>query len=196
MKILKINSSVQPLAQSASRQLVEKIIDQIGGADAEIIDRDLTQGVSIINGEMVGAFYTPAGEQTDRQKEILKESDQYVQELKDADTVIVAVPMYNFGVPGSLKAYFDLVARVGLTFKYTDQGPQDLLENKQVFVVVTSGGVGVGAPVDFASGHVQTFFSFIGLSDVTIIDATQLMADREGQLAKATAQIETLTALV
>ena len=195
MKILKINSSVQPLELSASRQLVDKVITRIGEGTVEVINRDLTNDVSLITGELVGAFYTPIDQQTERQKEILKESNQYIQEIKEADAVVVGVPMYNFGVPGSLKAYFDLVARAGITFKYTETGPVGLLENKKVYVVVATGGVGIESPADFATGHIKTFFSFLGLSDITVIDAGLLMADREGVLAKATATIEGLTTI-
>ncbi|HAA12726.1 MAG TPA: FMN-dependent NADH-azoreductase, partial [Cytophagales bacterium] len=145
MKVLKINASVKPLQASVSRQLVEEVITQIGEGSAEVIDRDLAQGVSLLTGEMVGSYYTPADKRSEAQKNAISESDTLVAELQSADAVVIGLPIYNFGVPGALKAYFDLVARVGITFRYTQNGPVGLLADRPAYVVVASGGIQLGS---------------------------------------------------
>ena len=100
----------------------------------------------------------------------------------------VVVRVDNFGVPASLKAYFDQVARAGVTFKYNEQGvPEGLLKNKKAFVVVTSGGVPMNAPgMDFMTPHVTTFLNLLGVTDVTVIDASaQMKREDANETAKA-----------
>ena len=97
--------------------------------------------------------------------------------------------MYNFGVPATLKAWIDLVCRAGVTFRYTDNGPEGLLEGRPVDIVITSGGVPLGSPVDFVSGYLQQVFTFIGLDDVNIVGAAQMNVDADAGLAAARSQI-------
>ena len=104
------------------------------------------------------------------------------------------MPIYNFGVPAALKAWVDQVARAGVTFKYTENGPQGLLEGKRAILVVASGGTAAGSDIDFASGYMQHVMGFIGITDVTVITADQMMMDTEAALAKATAQVDALAA--
>ncbi|MEO0777505.1 MAG: NAD(P)H-dependent oxidoreductase [Bacteroidota bacterium] len=192
MKILQVNSSVQT-DQSVSRKLVTQITEQLGRGEATVVSRDLGKGeLPLLSPEMVGAFYTSPTDRSAEQKALLEVSDTLVAELREADVLIFGVPIYNFGVPGALKAYFDLVARVGLTFQYTDQGPRGLLKNKRAYVVITSGGTGLGSTADFASGHVRQFLNFLGIAAVEFINASQLLFGAEQVLAKANAQVEAL----
>ena len=94
-------------------------------------------------------------------------------ELKAADVLIVTTPMYNFGVPATLKAWIDLICRARLTFEYTENGPVGLLEGKKAYVVITSGGVPIGAPVDFVTPYLKQVMTFIGITDVEYIFAGQ-----------------------
>ncbi|MEL6635098.1 MAG: NAD(P)H-dependent oxidoreductase [Bacteroidota bacterium] len=192
MKILQVNSSVQT-DHSVSRKLVTQITEQLGRGEATVVSRDLGKGeLPLLSPEMVGAFYTSPTDRSAEQKALLEVSDTLVAELREADVLIFGVPIYNFGVPGALKAYFDLVARVGLTFQYTDQGPRGLLKNKRAYVVITSGGTGLGSTADFASGHVRQFLNFLGIAAVEFINASQLLFGAEQVLAKANAQVEAL----
>lgn len=189
-KVLHIDSSAR-LSGSTSRAFTVQIADKLGG---EIIRRDLTQAIPQIDGTWVNANFTPADQRTDAQKEALALSDSLIAEIQAADTLVIGVPIYNFGVPAALKAWVDQVARAGVTFKYTENGPQGLLEGKRAILVVASGGTAAGSDIDFASGYMQHVMGFIGITDVTVITADQMMMDAEAALAKATAQVDALAA--
>jgi len=190
MKILKINSSVQSVDTSVSRQLVEKLISSISSPIDEVIDRDLTKGVSLITGELIGAFYTPPEVRTDAQNELLQESDQLIKEMKESDVIVMGIPIYNFSVPGSVKAYIDLISRTGVTFKYNDMGQvTGLIGDKKVYIIVASGGTPFRSEVDFVSDYMKHIFSFWGITDVNFIDVTQQMT-AENVLEKANETIE------
>jgi len=193
MNILKITASVQGEEQSVSRQTVEAIVNKLAQQGAEVVNRDLTSGVNLVTGAHVGAFYTKPADLTDAQKALLAESNQYVEEFKKADVIVLGTPIWNFSVPGSVKAYFDQLARVGLTFKYTDQGPVGLIENKKVYVVITSGGTGFRSEADFASDYIKHFLGFIGLTDVTFINQTQLMFNKEAAIQRGQEFVEHLS---
>ena len=98
--------------------------------------------------------------------------------------------MYNFGVPATLKAWIDLVCRAGVTFRYSENGPIGLLEDKSVDIVITTGGVPLGAPVDFVSGYLRQVFAFIGIDNINIIAADQMNTAAEASYARALTQIE------
>jgi len=102
-----------------------------------------------------------------------------VEELKAADTIVIGAPIYNFNIPAALKAWIDLIARARLTFKYGENGPVGLLKNKKAYIVMASGGVPIGSAMDFASGYLQHVLAFVGITDVTIIDASQFDLDKE-----------------
>ena len=102
-------------------------------------------------------------------------SDQLIRELQDADTIVIGAPIYNFGAPASLKAWMDLVARPGVTFRYTPDGPEGLLTGKKAIVTVASGGVPVGSDIDFLSSHLKFFLGFIGITDVEIHAAKEII---------------------
>ncbi|MEM9054926.1 MAG: NAD(P)H-dependent oxidoreductase, partial [Pseudomonadota bacterium] len=102
------------------------------------------------------------------------------------------VPVYNFGVPAALKAWIDLVARARKTFKYTETGPVGLLEGKTAYVVIASGGTPSGAQIDFATPYVRHVLGFLGIHEVNVIAADQLMTAGEEKVETATAQIEAL----
>ena len=120
-----------------------------------------------------------------------------IGELARADVIVLGLPMYNFGVPSQLKAYFDHIARAGVTFKYTDTGPVGLLTGKKAYVFATRGGVHAGTPLDTQTGYVRDFLRFIGISDVNFIYAEGLALGAQSKaegLARAAAQIEQLAA--
>ncbi|MEM8908568.1 MAG: NAD(P)H-dependent oxidoreductase [Bacteroidota bacterium] len=191
MSILKINSSVQT-DRSVSRRLVEQLVNQIQQPGEQVVERDLAKGLPLLTQEMVAAFYTPADQRTVAQKASIVASETLVQELQTADVLVLGVPIYNFSVPASVKAYFDLVARVGLTFRYTEDGPIGLLKNKKAYVVIASGGTAFRSEIDFASDYIKQFLGFIGIEEVHFIPADQLMFGADAVVAKAQSLIQAL----
>ena len=124
--------------------------------------------------ERLGAFVAKAEERNDAQRATVAFSDALIDELRRADVIVIGLPMYNFGVPSSLKAYFDHVARAGVTFRYTPQGPVGLLTGKRVYVFATRGGAYAGTPLDTQSAYVRDFLRFIGIDDVEFVYAEGL----------------------
>ncbi|MTI45469.1 FMN-dependent NADH-azoreductase [Roseibium hamelinense] len=179
-KILKIDASARKqgsVTRQLGNELVTKLLEQ--NPDAKILSRDVASGLPVIDEEWVGANFTPAADRSAAQKLKLALSDTLVEELKAADTIVLGVPVYNFGIPAALKSWVDQVGRAGLTFKYTENGPLGLLEGKKAYVLLASGGTKVGSEIDFASGYIKHFLGFIGITDVTVIAADQLMADTD-----------------
>lgn len=190
LKILRIDASANP-GDSASRRLGDEIVARLRqDADIELRQRDLNREPSFIDPAWIDANFTAAAERDATQAERLRVSDALIAELQWADRILLTTPMYNFSVPATLKAWIDLVCRAGVTFRYTENGPEGLLERRPVDIVITSGGVPLGSPVDFLSGYLQQVFAFIGLDDVNIVGAAQMNVDADASLAAARSQIE------
>jgi FMN-dependent NADH-azoreductase len=119
------------------------------------------------------ANFTAEEERSQQHKDILSFSDSLVDELQQAQTIVRASPIYNYNIPAVLKAWIDLIARARLTFRYTDNGPVGLLTHKKVYLVMASGGVSIGSETDHASRYLQQVLAFVGLCDITIIDAAK-----------------------
>ena len=113
---------------------------------------------------------------------------------KDSDLILIALPIYNFTVPGALKAWIDLVCRAGVTFKYTETGPVGLLEGKRAIVAVASGGTPVGSEIDFATGYMRHILGFIGITDVSFVSADQQGSKGEAAVNEAQQEIDALAA--
>ncbi|UWQ58684.1 NAD(P)H-dependent oxidoreductase [Leisingera caerulea] len=189
--VLHIDSSAR-IEGSVTRDLSARIVSRLG-AD-QVISRDLAAPLPLLDGAWVGANFTPADQRTDEQKQLLALSDSLVEELKQADTIVIGAPVYNFSVPSTLKAWIDLVARVGLTFQYTENGPIGLLEGKRAIIVMASGGTQAGSDIDFATTYLRHVLGFIGITDVEVVAADAMSIDADGALAKAKTQIEALAA--
>lgn len=157
-------------------------------ADGRVITRDLSaRPVPHLTAERFAAFSTPAERRTMEQQRVVAESDELIAELSAADTIVLAVPMYNFSVPSTLRAYFDHVARSGVTFRYTPQGAQGLLQGKRAVVFITRGGVYRDGQ-DTQTPYLRQFLAFIGITDVDFVYAEGLaLGDdaREKSLAAA-----------
>lgn len=189
MKILRIDSSAR-YENSVSRQLVDQLIEKLQQAsDTEVTVRDVAKGLPFVDGPMVVAYNTPEEDRTLEQKETLKLSNQLVSELQSADMIVMGVPIYNFSVPASLKAYIDLVARAGLTFEYSSEGPKVLLRDRKTYIIITSGGTPVGSEIDYTSGYLKHFLSFLGITDVEIIAADSLSRTGSDKLTQVRQQI-------
>jgi FMN-dependent NADH-azoreductase len=148
-----------------------------------------------VDADWVAATNTPEEDRTEAQRRKLAFSDELVEEIMAADILVIGAPIYNFSVPASLKAWIDLIARVRLTFRYTDKGPVGLLEGKKAYVLTPSGGVPVGSPVDFATPYLRHALGFVGITDVQIIGAQGADRGNDEALDDARARIAELVHL-
>lgn len=152
-------------AQASSSQLAERFIAEwrTRNPGGHVITRDLAADpVPHLTAERFQAFNTRPEERTLEQQAVVDYSDALIDELRVADTIVLAVPMYNFGVPSTLRTYFDHVARAGVTFRYTSAGPEGLLAGRRAYVFVTRGGIYDG-PADTQAPYLRQFLRFIGI---------------------------------
>lgn len=189
--ILRIDASMR-VAGSNSRKLAQQLIETISNEDTQLTHRDLKSGLPFVNEQWINANFTPTEQRSTEQQQVLGTSDLLIEELEVADTLVIAVPIYNFGVPAAFKAWIDMVARAKRTFEYSPNGPKGLLTGKKAYVVITSGGTKLGSEIDFVSSWIIHVLSFIGITDSQIIDATGLMTDQPQILTAANAQIGAL----
>jgi len=170
--ILHLNSSIFGNGGQSSR-LAEEFVAQFPAA--RVIARDLAKNpLPHLDAERFAAFLAKPGNPTPAQQQMLDESDALIAELKQADTLVLGLPMYNFGVPSQLKAYFDHIARAGVTFKYTDKGAVGLLTGMKAFVFAARGGLYQGTPRDTQTAYVRDFLAFLGITDVQFVYAEGL----------------------
>jgi len=184
--LLQIKSSLFSDGGQSSR-LAARYIAQWQAANhrGQVITRDLAKDpVPHLTAERFGAFLAKPEDRTLAQAADAAYSDGLIDELKRADVIVLGLPMYNFGVPSSLKAYFDHVARAGVTFRYTEKGPVGLLTGKQAIVIATRGGLYAGTPRDSQTAYVREFLAFLGITDVEFVYAEGLAM---GDTAKAAA---------
>jgi len=190
--ILRIDASGRKTG-SVSRKLATSAVDHLASKRAVKVQlRELSDGLPFVDEAWIGANFTPADQRTEDQKAKLAFSDSLVEEAKAADTLVIALPVYNFGIPAALKAWIDLVARAGLTFKYTESGPVGLLENKRAIILLASGGTPMGSEIDYATPYLRHALKFIGITDVTFIAADGLGAGADEKIADALKAIENL----
>lgn len=190
--ILRIDASARTTG-SVSRDLNDRIIERFtANGETQVTTRDLANPLPLITETWIGANFTPADDRSPQQAETLALSDTLIDEIKAADVLVIGLPIYNFGVPAGLKAWVDLVARAGVTFKYSETGPKGLLTGKRAIVAVASGGTEMGSDIDFATGYIRHVLGFIGITDVVFVAADRLMIDAEATLASARAAVDTL----
>jgi len=192
-RILEVSASGRR-AGSVSRVLTGDIIAALESrhGPADVTRRDLANGIGFVDEAWINANFTAADERNAAQRSQLAESDALVAEVQQADTVVIGAPIYNFGVPASLKAWVDMIARARLTFRYTDNGPEGLLHGKEAYVVVASGGVPVDSPADFATPYLRQALRFVGIVNVNVIAADQLNQKLDDSLDAARARIAEL----
>lgn len=187
--LLRLDTSARH-ANSVSRQMVDRITDRF--ENAQILTRDLSDALPQIDETWVGANFTPAEDRSEEQRAALALSDALIAELKAADVLVIGLPVYNFGTPAAFKAWVDQIARAGVTFRYTENGPEGLMSGKRAIVAYASGGVPIGSAVDFASGYVKQVLAFIGITDVEFIAADGLNTRGEEAVMAANAAIDAL----
>lgn len=192
--ILHIDSSARTDG-SITRSLSQAFVERLSNADTQVVARDIgVEAPPLLTENWVGANFTPDEARTPAQQDTLALSDTLIAELEAADTIVLGVPIYNFGVPAAFKAWIDLVARARKTFKYTENGPVGLLEDKKAYLVIASGGTASGSDIDFATPYVRHVLGFLGIHDVSVIAADQLMAGGDEKIAGARQAIEALAA--
>ena len=192
MKIYQIDSSARKKG-STSRALAKKLLDKIKKPGDEIIYRDLDDEMLFVAGLTESGMSIPENERTEQHKKMFELSDKLVNELKESDIIIISTPIYNFGPPATLKAWSDLAARVKSTFKYSSDGKQiGLLENKKVYLVITSGGTKIDSRDDFLTPWLKHVLNFFGIKDIQTIYADQMSIDYDNSIKQAEKQIENI----
>jgi len=160
---------------------------------ARIVLRDLAaEPVPHLSAERFAAFLASAEQRDAEQQSVAQYSQALIEEIQRADVVVLGLPMYNFGIPSQLKAYFDHIARAGLTFRYTAQGPVGLIGNKKVYVFAARGGLYAGTTLDTQTQYLRDFLALLGITDVEFVYAEGLAVStdsRESALSAARARI-------
>lgn len=198
--LLQINASINNDSGQSSRlanQFVAAFRARHPKATVVVRDVAAAEAVPHLTAERFGAFIAKPDQRTPAQHGVVAYSDALIEEIKGADVVVIGLPMYNFGVPSQLKAYFDHIARAGITFAYTEKGPVGRLTGKKVYVFAARGGQYVGTPLDTQTSYVRDFLAFLGMSDVHFVYAEGLAISpesKESGLAKAAAEIARLAA--
>ncbi|WP_433989880.1 FMN-dependent NADH-azoreductase (plasmid) [Pseudoseohaeicola sp. NH-UV-7] len=189
--ILHIDASART-ENSISRDLTAQIVSRF--PDARILRRDLAQPLPLISADWIGANFTPAKDRDDVQRDTLALSDTLVGELVAADVIVIGAPIYNFAIPAALKAWIDLIARAGLTFEYSADGPKGLLQGKRAIIAVASGGTKMGSDIDFATGYLRHVLGFVGITQVEFVAADQMALSPDATLKAAQASVRAIAA--
>ncbi|MDO6387800.1 MULTISPECIES: FMN-dependent NADH-azoreductase [unclassified Uliginosibacterium] len=196
MNILQINSSVRGDA-SASTRLANSIVSRLRALDpsASLTVRE-AGSQPILDEAALGAIFTPAEARTPEQAARAAIDFAAIAEVQAADVIVIGVPMYNFGVPVQLKAWIDAIAKAGVTFQYTANGPEGLLKGKKVYLALARGGLYRDTPADSQTPYLKSVLGFLGLNDVSLIHAEGLSMGEEAAakaFAEAEAEIAALT---
>jgi FMN-dependent NADH-azoreductase len=195
--LLVVKSSLYSDAGESSR-LADAFVEtwRAQEPNGRVIVRDLAaEPVPHLTAARFGAFLAKAEERTAEQQSVVDYSGGLIDELRQADVIAIGLPLYNFGVPSTLKAYFDHVARAGVTFRYTAKGAVGLLTGKKSYVFATRGGHYTGTALDSQTPYVRQFLGFLGITDVEFVYAEGLALGpevKEAALARARNAVETL----
>jgi FMN-dependent NADH-azoreductase len=193
MKIYQIDSSARKEG-STSRSLAKKLLNKIKNPEDEIIYRDLNDEMVFVSGLTESGMNIDEKDQNENHKKMFKLSDQLVKELKESDVIIISAPIYNYGPPATLKAWSDLAARVGETFRFKSNGRREgLLKNKRAYLVITSGGTKLNSNEDFLTPWLKFILNFFGIEKIDIICADQMALDYEKSIKDAEKQIDKIS---
>jgi FMN-dependent NADH-azoreductase len=193
MKIYQIDSSARKKG-STSRSLAKKLLNKIKKPEDEVLYRDLNDEMVFVTGLTESGMNIDLKDQNENHKKMFELSDQLVKELKESDTIIISTPIYNYGPPATLKAWSDLAARVGETFRFKPNGRREgLLKNKRAYLVITSGGTKLNSNEDFLTPWLKFILNFFGIEKIDIICADQMALDYEKSIKEAEKQIESIS---
>jgi FMN-dependent NADH-azoreductase len=189
MKIYQIDSSARKKG-STSRELAKKVLDKIRKPGDEVIYRDLDDEMLFVSGLTESGMKIDEKDQTEDHKKMFELSDKLVRELKESDAIIISAPIYNYGPPATLKAWSDLAARVGETFRFKPDGRREgLLKNKRAYLIITSGGTKLNSKEDFLTPWLKFILNFFGIEKVDVVSADQMALDYEKSIKEAEEQI-------
>ena len=192
MKIYQIDSSARKEG-STSRALAKKLLDKIKKPEDEIIYRDLNDEMVFVTGLTESGMNIDEKDQNENHKKMFELSNQLVKELKESDIIIISAPIYNYGPPATLKAWSDLAARIGETFRFKKNGRREgLLKNKRAYLVITSGGTKLNSKEDFLTPWLKFILNFFGIEEVKVVSADQMALDYENSIKEAEKQIENI----
>lgn len=198
MNILQINGSARSEGANSTR-IASDIVARLQAANpaATVVLRDLARNPApVVDEAALGALFTPAEQRTAEQAARVAESDALIAEVQAADVIVLGVPMYNFGVSSQLKNWIDAIARAGVTFSYTENGPEGLLKGKKVIVACARGGLYRGTPNDTQTPYLQTVLGFLGMTDVRFVYAEGLnMGEEAAKQGFAQAEADIASAL-
>jgi FMN-dependent NADH-azoreductase len=193
MKFYQIDSSARKDG-STSRALAKKLLDKIKKPEDEVIYRDLDDEMVFVSGLTESGMKIEEKDRNEHHKKMFELSDKLVSELKESDIIIISAPIYNYGPPATLKAWADLAARVGETFRFkTDGRREGLLSNKRAFLVITSGGTKLNSNEDFLTPWLKFILNFFGIEKVDVVSADQMALDYEKSIKDAETQIENIS---
>ena len=198
MKILQVNTSARTEGANSTRvanSIVERIRSKQRASTLKV--RDLAkEPIPVLDAAALGALFTEAGKRTPEQEAVVALFDELIAEVKEADVLVLGVPMYNFGNSVQLKSWIDAVARAGVTFRYTANGPEGLLKGKTAYVALARGGRHRGTPGDAQATWIRTVLAFLGITDVRLVYAEGLnMGPDEALKGFAQAEAEITAAL-
>jgi FMN-dependent NADH-azoreductase len=191
LRVLRVDASAR-VDGSVTRQLADRLLDGLAARveGIAVTRRDVAEGLPFVDADWVAANFTAPDVRSNAQRATLAGSDVLVDEVMATDVWVIATPIYNFGVPASLKAWVDQIARARVTFRYTEQGPEGLLENKKVYILTATGGTEVGSAIDFATPWLKFVLGFLGITDVEVIAADRGMARGEAAHQHAAARVD------
>ncbi len=195
-KVLVLNSSLNG-EQGNSTKLSQQFVEQLANnQQISVTTRDLSDNaIAHLTQTEMAAWMTDANERSDEQKALAAISDDLIAELNDNELIVIGMPMYNFGIPSTFKAWIDRIARAGITFKYTEQGAVGLIKDKKVVVLAARGGIYQGTDMDTQTKYLKDVLGFVGMTDVHFIYAEGLaMPDAEQSLEAAKNEINTFAA--
>ncbi|MDC0461041.1 NAD(P)H-dependent oxidoreductase [Candidatus Pelagibacter sp.] len=193
MKFYQIDSSARKDG-STSRALAKKLLDKIKKPEDEVIYRDLDDEMVFVSGLTESGMKIEEKDRNEHHKKMFELSDKLVSELKESDIIIISAPIYNYGPPATLKAWADLAARVGETFRFKPDGRREgLLSNKRAFLVITSGGTKLNSNEDFLTPWLKFILNFFGIEKVDVVSADQMALDYEKSIKDAETQIESIS---
>ena len=193
MKIYQIDSSARKEG-STSRALAKKLLDKIKKPEDKVTYRDLDDEMVFVSGLTESGMKIEKKDQTEHHKKMFELSDTLVKELKESDVIIISAPIYNYGPPATLKAWSDLAARVGETFRFKPNGRREgLLINKRAYLVITSGGTKLNSNEDFLTPWLKFILNFFGIEKIDIIYADQMAINYEKSIKDAEKQIKNIS---
>ncbi|MDF7813947.1 NAD(P)H-dependent oxidoreductase [Hymenobacter sp. YC55] len=193
LQILSIPRGAASYSTQLANGVVEKLVAAYPGSSVKV--HDLTnKPFPHLEEAHLQSFFTPAEGRSVEQQAAVRHSDEAIAEIMAADTIVIGAPLYNFGIASTLKAWIDHIARAGLTFRYTAEGPEGLVKGKKIYIAMSSGGVYSEGPMtsyDFVVPYLKAVLGFLGMTDVTVfrVEGTSIPTLQAEALPKALASI-------